>query len=147
MTEGVNRFTVPVRVYYEDTDAGGVVYYANYLKFLERCRSEWLRHLGFDQRALAQGAGAEPGVVFVVAGVTVEYKRPARFDDHLVVSASIRERSRARLTFAQQVHRGDELLVDAEVRVACVDAASFKPTALPPALAAALTPHLEPGAP
>ena len=135
-------FTVPVRVYYEDTDAGGVVYYANYLKYLERCRSEWLRHLGFDQRALA----ADPGVVFVVAGVQVEYKRPARYDDHLTVSASIREHSKARLTFVQQVHRGEELLVDAIVRVACVDSASFKPTALPPALARALLPHTVPGA-
>lgn len=142
MTARAGHFSLPVRVYYEDTDAGGVVYYANYLKFLERCRSEWLRHLGFDQRALAQN----PGVVFVVAGVTVEYKRPARFDDHLVVSASIREHSKARLTFVQQVHRGDELLVDALVRVACVDAASFKPTALPPALAAALVPTPVPGA-
>ena len=146
MSRSVAGFTVPVRVYYEDTDAGGVVYYANYLKFLERCRSEWLRHLGFDQRALALGAGAEPGVLFVVAGVTVEYRRPARFDDHLTVSASIGERSKARLTFVQQVHRGDELLVDAEVRVACVDAATFKPTAVPPALAAALSQHHGTGA-
>lgn len=136
MAGNVNRFTVHVRVYYEDTDAGGVVYYANYLKYLERCRSEWLRHLGFDQRALA----VDPGVVFVVAGVTVDYKRPARFDDLLAVSASVRERSPAKLTFVQQVHRGDELLVDATVRVACVDAATFRPTALPPALAAALEP-------
>lgn len=132
----MNRFTVPVRVYYEDTDAGGVVYYANYLKFLERCRSEWLRALGFDQKALA----AAPGVLFVVAGVTVDYKRPARFDDHLTVSASIAELGKARLTFAQQVHRGDELLVEAAVRVACVDAVSFRPTALPSDLALALNP-------
>jgi len=138
----MNHFTVPIRVYYEDTDAGGVVYYANYLKYLERCRSEWLRQLGFDQKALA----ADPGVVFVVAGVTIEYKRPARFDDLLTASASIREQSRARLTFAQQVRRGDELIVEAEVRVACVDTVSFKPTALPPALAAALTQNLDPGA-
>jgi acyl-CoA thioester hydrolase len=141
MTRSVTPFTVPIRVYYEDTDAGGVVYYANYLKYLERCRSEWLRHLGFDQRALASGVGAEPAVVFVVAGVEVEYKRPARYDDLLVVSASIRELSKARLTFAQQVHRGDELLVDATVRVACVACATFRPTALPPALAAALSPN------
>jgi acyl-CoA thioester hydrolase len=147
MTARANHFALPIRVYYEDTDAGGVVYYANYLKYLERCRSEWLRHLGFDQRALASGAGAEPGVVFVVAGVQVEYKRPARYDDHLTVSASIREHSKARLTFVQQVHRGDELLVDAIVRVACVDVASFKPTGLPPALAAALLPNPVPGAP
>lgn len=143
MTGHAHRFALPVRVYYEDTDAGGVVYYANYLKYLERCRSEWLRHLGFDQRALAR----DPGVVFVVAGVQVEYKRPARFDDHLTVSATIRERSKARLTFVQQVHRGEELLVDAVVRVACVDAGTFRPTGLPPALAAALVPHPEPGAP
>jgi len=136
----VNGFTLSVRVYYEDTDAGGVVYYANYLKYLERCRSEWLRYLGFDQRALA----ADPGVVFVVAGVEVEYRRPARFDDHLAVSAAVADLSKARLTFAQQVRRGDELLVDAKVRVACVVVASFRPKALPADLAAALNPLAPP---
>jgi len=128
-------FALPVRVYYEDTDAGGVVYYANYLKFLERGRSEWLRHLGFDQAALAR----DPGILFVVAGLTIDYRRPARFDEALSVSVAIAERSRAAVRFAQQVRRGEELLVEAEVRVACVDAASFRPTPWPAALAAALT--------
>jgi len=128
------NFHLPVRVYYEDTDSGGVVYYANYLKFLERCRSEWLRHLGFDQRALA----ADPGVLFVVAAVEVEYRRPARFDDALTVTAAIGARGRASLTFEQTVTRGDELLVEARVRVACVDPTSFKPKPVPPAIAAAL---------
>ena len=123
----VREFTVPVRVYYEDTDAGGVVYYANYLKFFERARTEWLRSLGFEQGELAR----DPGVVFVVAGVEVDYKRPARFDDALTVSVAIAERGRAGFTFAQQVRRGAELLVDARVRVACVDAESFKPRPLP----------------
>jgi acyl-CoA thioester hydrolase len=123
-------FAIPVRVYYEDTDAGGVVYYANYLRFLERARTEWLRSLGFEQKDLAR----EPGVLFVVAGVEVDFKRPARFDDALEVTVAIAERGRAGLTFAQEVRRGAERLVVAEVRVACVDAASFRPVALPPAL-------------
>ena len=126
--------SIPVRVYYEDTDAGGVVFYANYLSFLERCRTEWLRHLGFDQRLLAQ----DPGVLFVVARVEIDYKSPARFDDLLTVTATIAERSRATLTFAQQVLRGAELVVEARVRVACVDTVSFKPIALPAAIADAL---------
>ena len=126
--------SIPVRVYYEDTDAGGVVFYANYLSFLERCRTEWLRHLGFDQRLLAQ----DPGVLFVVARVEIDYKSPARFDDLLTVTAAIAERSRATLTFAQQVLRGTELVVEARVRVACVDTVSFKPIALPADVADAL---------
>jgi acyl-CoA thioester hydrolase len=130
----VTPFTVPVRVYYEDTDAGGVVYYANYLKFLERARTEFMRALGYDLRELA----ADPGILFVVAGVEVEYRRPARHDDLLAVSVAIAERGRAGLTFAQQVRRGAELLVEAKVRVACVDAATFKPKPLPEQIAARL---------
>ena len=129
-------FRIPVRVYYEDTDAGGVVYYANYLKFLERARTEWLRSLGFEQAALAR----DPGVLFVVAGVEVDFKRPARFDDALEVSVAIAERGRAGLSFQQDVHRGDELIVAARVRVACVDSQSFRPVPLPPTLVARIDP-------
>jgi acyl-CoA thioester hydrolase len=123
----VTAFSVSIRVYYEDTDAGGVVYYANYLKFLERARTEFMRALGYDLRDLA----LDPGILFVVANVEVDYRRPARHDDQLEVSVAIAERGRAGMTFAQQVRRGAELLVEARVRVACVDAASFRPKALP----------------
>ena len=131
----MTEFTVPVRVYYEDTDAGGVVYYANYLRFLERARTEFMRALGYDLRELA----VDPGILFVVANVEVAYRRPARHDDQLEVSVTIAERGRAGMTFAQEVRRGDELLVEARVRVACVDAASFRPTALPDEIAAKMT--------
>ena len=115
------------RVYWEDTDAGGVVYYANYLRFLERARSDWLRELGLNQEALR----LTEGWVFVVAHVDARYLKPARLDDWLTVSARVQEVERASLVFAQQIHRGDELLLDARIRVACVDAQSFKPKRLP----------------
>ena len=128
----MTEFTVPVRVYYEDTDAGGVVYYANYLRFLERGRTEFMRALGYDLGVLAR----DPGILFVVAGVEVDYRRPARHDDLLAVSVAVAERGRAGMTFAQQVRRGTELLVEAKVRGACVDAVSFRPKALPDEIAA-----------
>jgi acyl-CoA thioester hydrolase len=120
-------FSIPVRVYYEDTDAGGVVYYANYLRFMERGRTEFMRALGYDLRVLAR----DPGILFVVANVDIDYRRPARHDDQLEVTVAIAERGRAGFTFAQQVRRGAELLAEATVRVACVDAESFRPKALP----------------
>ena len=135
------EFAIPVRVYYEDTDAGGVVYYANYLKFMERGRTEFMRALGYDLRVLAQ----DPGILFVVANVDIDYRRPARHDDQLRVTVTVAERGRAGLTFAQQVQRGDELLAEAKVRVACVDAASFKPKALPDEIATRLIEGLERG--
>lgn len=121
-------FTWPVRVYWEDTDAGGVVYYANYLKFLERARSEWLRALGLSQVELAQ----RDGVVFVVRHVAVEYLAPARFDDSLEVRSVPEELGGASLTLAQEVVRGDSLLLTARVRIACVRSADFKPVRIPP---------------
>jgi acyl-CoA thioester hydrolase len=130
----VTAFSVSVRVYYEDTDAGGVVYYANYLRFLERARTEFMRALGYDLGVLA----VDPGILFVVAGIEVDYRRPARHDDLLEVSVTIAERGRAGMTFAQEVRRGTELLVEARVRVACVDATSFRPKALPDEIAARL---------
>lgn len=121
-------FTWPVRVYWEDTDAGGVVYYANYLKFLERARSEWLRALGLSQTELAQG----DGVLFVVRHVAVEFLAPARFDDRLEVRSVLEELGGASLTFMQQVWRGDRLLLTARVRIACVRGADFRPARIPP---------------
>jgi acyl-CoA thioester hydrolase len=124
-------FCWKLRVYYEDTDAGGVVYYTNYLKFMERARSEWLRSLGFDQRALT----ADPGVVFAVRNVNVEFIRPARLDDQLTVTAELVEMRSASLILDQAVYRGPpetgELLARGDVKVACLEVGSFRPTAVP----------------
>lgn len=128
-------FTFPLRVYWEDTDAGGVVYYATYLKFLERARSEWLRTLGVDQAALLR----DERLQFVVVEANVRYHRPARFDDELVVSVKLAELRGASVTFAQEVRRGGgdgELLVSATVRAACLDSDSLRPRPLPKILTA-----------
>jgi acyl-CoA thioester hydrolase len=125
---------MPVRVFYEDTDAGGVVYYANYLRYLERARTEWLRQLGLPREQLR----ATVGWVFVVTSVEAHYRRPARLDDLLTVHAELVEANRASLLFAQRVARDGELLVDAKVRVACVDQTEFKPQRLPAELLARL---------
>ncbi|WP_126444019.1 tol-pal system-associated acyl-CoA thioesterase [Sulfuricystis multivorans] len=118
---------LPVRVYYEDTDAGGVVYYANYLKYLERGRTEFLRQLGFEQRALAQ----EAGIAFAVRSFAAEYLKPARLDDELVVATAVEALGRAQVTFAQTIQRGEETLFTARVRVACLDLHRGRATALP----------------
>ncbi len=123
----LSEFIWQVRVYYEDTDAGGVVYYANYLAYMERARSEWLRTLGFDNQTLAD----QQGIVFAVRRACVDYLQPARLDELLDVSLMLKKRGRASLMFEQQVRRGDELLCQGEILLACVDAASFKPTAIP----------------
>jgi acyl-CoA thioester hydrolase len=120
-------FTWPVRVYWEDTDAGGVVYYANYLKFLERARTEWLSHLGLEQDRLAE----EAGVMFVVRRVEADYLRPARFNDRLTVHCVLSELNRASLTMFQRVRRGEEVLLEAVVKVACVERAGFRPARIP----------------
>lgn len=120
-------FRWPVRVYYEDTDAGGVVFYANYLRFLERARTEWLRSIGIEQDQLR----TELGIIFVVVSCNVRYRKPARFNEQLDVTVQIGERRRSSLTFEQQVLRNGELLCDAEVRAAAVDHQTFKPRPLP----------------
>ncbi|SDS74791.1 tol-pal system-associated acyl-CoA thioesterase [Pseudomonas oryzae] len=127
-------FTHRCRVYYEDTDAGGVVYYVNYLKFMERARTERLRALGFAQSQLA-----EEGLLFVVHSAEARYLAPARLDDELVVSAEVEELNRASLVFRQQVRRleDDAPLCEGRITVACVRADSFKPRAMPEALRAA----------
>jgi acyl-CoA thioester hydrolase len=136
----VSEFIWPVRVYYEDTDAGGVVYYANYLKFMERARTEWLRSLGFEQDELIRGEN----VIFAVRSVSLEYLKPARFNDRLLVSARVVERGGASMTFAQAVHRqvpggrGGDALCQGRVRVACLDATELSPRRLPARLAAEL---------
>jgi acyl-CoA thioester hydrolase len=128
-------FTFPVRVYWEDTDAGGVVYYASYLRFLERARSEWLRALGIDQAMLLR----DERLQFVVVEANIRYHRPARFDDELAVSVKLEELRGASVVFAQDIRRGKgagELLVSATVRAACLASDSLKPRPLPRALAA-----------
>jgi acyl-CoA thioester hydrolase len=127
-------FSIPVRVYYEDTDSGGVVYHSNYLSFMERARTEWLRMLGFEQDRLL----GEQGVIFAVSSVNIEFRKPARFNELLAVTVEVTRRGAASLTFKQTVCRGDEVLAEAEVRVACIDAARFVPTALPAVVAAAV---------
>ncbi len=120
-------FSWPVRVYYEDTDAGGVVYYANYLNFMERARSEWLRALGYAQPEMA----AKHGVLFVVRAVHINYLRPSRFDDSLQVTVEVVNVGGSRLRFLQRVLRGHEEIARAEVDVVCVSADTFRPARLP----------------
>lgn len=135
-----SEFRWNVRVYYEDTDAAGLVYYANYLKFFERCRTEWLRALGFEQQAVA----TRDQVVFVVSRLQTDFIRPARLDDALTLTAQVAQRGRAWLEFEQRAVRSnagdEELLARAQVKVVCVDRISLRPTALPAALSAALHP-------
>ena len=124
-------FALPVRVYWEDTDAGGVVYHSVYLNYFERARSEWLRGLGICQRSL----GEVERIQFVVVDMTMRWRRPARYDDHLTVTARPTARRGATITFDQEVRRGEDLLASAEVRVAVLDARSFRPVRLPLAVA------------
>jgi acyl-CoA thioester hydrolase len=126
----VEAFRWAVRVYYEDTDSGGVVYYANYLRFMERARTEWLRSLGFEQDRLAR----DTGILFAVTDVELRFLHPARFNDALVVTARVVERRRASLRFAQAVLRGGETLCEGQVRIASLDAASFRPRPIPDAI-------------
>ena len=127
-------FTLPVRVYYEDTDAGGVVYYANYLKFCERARTEWLRTLGVSQQALID----EQGLGFVVRSVQADYRAPARLDDSLIVVTQVAMLRRASILFEQQLVRGQELLFTARVLLASIDLRRQKPVAIPASLHALL---------
>jgi acyl-CoA thioester hydrolase len=120
-------FRFPIRVYYEDTDAAGVVYYANYLKFMERARTEWLAALGFELATLE----AAHGVVFVVHRAEIEYRLPARLGDRLEATLELIELGRARMVALQQVWHGASLLTDARVTLACVDRATFRPARIP----------------
>jgi acyl-CoA thioester hydrolase len=123
-------YSFPVRVYFENTDAGGVVYHAEYLKFLERARTEWLRHLGFDHQALARNHR----MVFVVTAMAIDFLKAARLDDTVAVSVRLESLGKVRCVFAQEVRRDDEVLVRAKVTVASVAGESFKPVEIPEAL-------------
>jgi acyl-CoA thioester hydrolase len=116
-----------LRVYWEDTDAGGVVYYANYLKFFERARTEWLRHLGVGQQALREATG----VIFVVTETQMRYLAPARLDDRLEVTVALRQRGPASMTLVQQAWRGSTLLAEGDIRIGCVDEGTFRPRRIP----------------
>jgi acyl-CoA thioester hydrolase len=138
----VSVFRWPARVYWEDTDGGGIVYYANYLRFLERARTEWLRSLGHSQRELAQTLG----ILFAVSGLSVEYRRPARLDDELAITCEPRGERAAVIRFAQRIYRAamerpveNDLLLEADVTVVCVDARTLKPKRLPGFLMSALS--------
>lgn len=138
ITDSPAQFRWNLRVYYEDTDAAGIVYYANYLKFFERCRTEWLRALGFEQQQLA----TREHVVFVVSNLQMDFIRPARLDDTLSVSAHVSQQARASLQFEQQALRitsgAEELMARAQVKVVCVERDTLRPTALPRAFVDAL---------
>lgn len=121
---------MPVRVYYEDTDSGGVVYYANYLKFMERARTEWLRSLGYEQDELIE----KEGVIFAVRSVQLDYLKPARFNDLLHVSAQVAQMGRASMTFDQQITLAggdDSVLCRGQIKIACLDAKTLRPMPIP----------------
>jgi acyl-CoA thioester hydrolase len=120
-------FALPVRVYFQDTDAGGVVYHASYVNFLERARTEWLRSYGYSSLGMMR----EFGVLFVVRSIKLDYLKPALLDDMLAVSAQTRDIGRSRVTLHQTVQRNDELLVEAEIHLVCVTKDAFKPVAIP----------------
>jgi acyl-CoA thioester hydrolase len=134
MTRRAGVFSWPVRVYWEDTDAGGIVFYANYLKFFERARTEWLRSLGVAQSELKASAGG----MFVVGETSVRYLAPARLDDELLVTADVEAAGRASLIIAQQAWRGDTLLAEGTIRIGWVDDKTLRPGRIPAAILQAL---------
>jgi tol-pal system-associated acyl-CoA thioesterase len=130
----MQAFSIPVRVYIEDTDAGGIVYYVNYLKYMERARTEFMRAQGFDKRYIFTA-----DLMFVVRDVQVRYLRAARLDDELQVTAKIVETGAAQLLFEQRILRAAEEICTGFVRVACVEVGAMKPRRIPPELLAAMT--------
>jgi acyl-CoA thioester hydrolase len=130
------NFHFTIRVYYEDTDAGGVVYYANYLKFAERARSEWLRQLGINQQELR----TKEGLGFVVTHATIDFKQPARLDDEITIETRLHHLSKARMSMRQTLRRNDAVLVEMTVEIACVRGS--KPARIPEEIAALFTPLL-----
>lgn len=130
MSKREKIFSWPVRVYFQDTDAGGVVYHASYVNFMERSRTEWLRTFGYSNAGLMK----ELGVVFVVRSLKLEYLKPALLDDLLTVTARIKEIGRSRLSLHQTIVRGEEVMVEGEVHLVCVDVKTFKPVRVPDVL-------------
>ena len=170
MSQDEASFSWPVRVYWEDTDAGGVVFYANYLKFFERARTEWLRHLG-RRKGMASGdaaqdpksapaSGDDPGLsqqalreqtgaIFIVSHTEVRHLAPARLDDELRITVQLTDCGRASMSFAQQAWCGPRLLAEGTIRVGCVDASSWRPRRMPEQVLALIapSPHLTAAAP
>ena len=133
-------FQLPIRVYWEDTDAGGIVFYANYLKFMERARTEWLRSLGVEQRNLREQTGGQ----FVVSETTLKYHRPARLDDELLVTADVQQIGTASLIIGQRVLSKTEqgvLLCEGTIRIGWVDAATLRPARIPAQVSGTLEPY------
>jgi acyl-CoA thioester hydrolase len=124
------EFEWPIRVYYEDTDSGGVVYHSNYLNFMERARTEWLRSMGFEQDILI----AEHNCIFAVHSMQLNFKRPAKFNDALLVRTQLVKAVGARMEFEQKIYRDTELLCEATVKIACLDVIRFRPMVIPPFL-------------
>lgn len=135
----MSGFEWPVRIYWEDTDAGGVVYHAQYLAFMERARSEWMRAIGYGQERLRQ----QYALAFVVRAMNIDFRAPARLDDLLSVSVAGAQCRRASLVIAQEIRCDERLLVSAEVKIAAVGADTFRPLAIPDELLAQLTPHFD----
>jgi acyl-CoA thioester hydrolase len=123
----VSQFTWPIRVYYEDTDSGGVVYHSNYLNFMERARTEWLRALGFEQTQLKD----QHGLIIVIHSLSMQFKKPAYFNDMLAVHCELSELGRSSLIMQQSISRDGLVLIEAQVKAAFVDAVSFKPIGVP----------------
>ena len=130
MSKHEKIFTLPVRVYFQDTDAGGVVYHASYLNFMERARTEWMRGFGFTNAGLMK----EIGVAFVVRSLKLDYLKPALLDDLLAVSVQLKDIGRSRLTLHQMTTRGDEILVEADISLISISLDTFKPVSVPDAL-------------
>ena len=130
MSKHDHVFTLPIRVYFQDTDAGGVVYHASYVNFMERARTEWMRSFGFTNAGLMK----ELGVVFVVRSLKLDYLKPALLDDLLHVGAQLKEIGRSRVTLHQTVMRGDEILVEAEIHLVSIALDTFKPVRVPDVL-------------
>ena len=126
-SENENVFLWPIRIYYEDTDSGGVVYYANYLKFMERARTEWLRAEGFEQDELI----AKDNVIFAVRSVQADYLLPARFNEELVISTKVIKKGKASITVEQVVKRDKDVLCRAVIKIASLNAQDFKPAIMP----------------
>jgi len=130
----IQQFSWPIRVYYEDTDAGGVVYHSNYLNFMERARTEWLRALGFEQTTLLN----ELGVMIVIHSLSIAFKSPARFNDALQVHCTLANAGRTSMDVTQAIYRDGVQLIEAQVKAVFVDAQSFRPVPIPPAIKQAM---------
>ena len=126
--DDLREFYWPIRIYYEDTDAAGIVYHANHLKFMDRARTEWLRWIGYEQDELA----AKASIIFVVRKISIDYIQPARFNDEIAVISRVPRRGRASLEFEQNIVVADDLLSRARVKVGCIHVCSLRPIAMPP---------------